>query len=306
MGEQAMAPQDPNMTTLELPDGRALTDADIAQAATTYSGGLLRSTTSVAEHTTPQTDPLARRLAPDEENLKEWLTLEIDWEWPDATSCKAQSRVCLRKADAHDVGTKGDGKADMAMQGVRHDFQCAELVHNLRAMAEKATEWNAPVHVSKIDFAKACVNVRHSAIRRAMLRRGVPPPVVATYIRDMRRSGVVFACKMADATVGLRRGCSLSPLVVRWVVEDVVSVARERWQMMGAGLDLDGHVLDCLAWRRRHVGVRVQCRIASRHDRGPPAGCVGGSWPRVALRKVHQGCDFPGGPQTQADTTESS
>lgn len=31
-------------------------------------------------------------------------------------------------------------------------------------------------------------------------------------------------------------------------LEDVVSVAKERWRAMGVGLDLDGHVLDCLAW----------------------------------------------------------
>lgn len=76
----------------------------------------------------------------------------------------------------------------MGMQGFRRGFQRAEVIHSLRAIAEKATQCNVPVYVSQIDFARASVSVRHTAIRRAMLSRGVPPLLVAMHSRDMRHS----------------------------------------------------------------------------------------------------------------------
>lgn len=63
-----------------------------------------------------------------------------------------------------------------------------------------------------------------------MYRRGVPIPVIVTYIRDMRSVGLVFVhgqwrTNPISSTVGLGQGCSLSPLVFRWRIEDEVAEA---------------------------------------------------------------------------------
>lgn len=110
----------------------------------------------------------------------------------------------------------------MAMQGFRRGFQCAELVHCLRAVG-KATEWSVPAYMSQVDFAQARDSVR-------AMRRGVPPLVVAADLRDMRHSELLIAragwqTRPIAPTVGLRQGCSLSRLVFRWVLEDAVSLA---------------------------------------------------------------------------------
>lgn len=79
------------------------------------------------------------------------------------TSPKAVSCILLHKAEPPDVGTNGTGKAEMSMQGFRREFQCAELVHSSRAVAEKAMEWNVPVCISQTDFAMPCHATPRSA-----------------------------------------------------------------------------------------------------------------------------------------------
>lgn len=78
-----------------------------------------------------------------------------------------------------------------------------------------------PVYISQVDFARANDSVRHPAIRRAMLRRGVPPPVVAPYIKYMSRSDLIFVhagwqTRPVAPTVGLRQGCSLGGCWRAW------------------------------------------------------------------------------------------
>lgn len=124
---------------------------------------------------TVQVQLLPKQAAPTEFRLLRPINLLV-------TSCKALSRAFLRKAEPHDTGSDGQGKADMAMQGFRRGFQCAELIHTLRAVVEKATQWSVPVYISQVDFARAYDSGRHPAIRRAMLRGGEPPLVVAGYI----------------------------------------------------------------------------------------------------------------------------
>lgn len=141
----------------------------------------------------------------------------------------------------------------LAMQLFRKGFQCAELIHTNRSLTEKAMEWQVPMCVSQVDFARALDNVRHGATQRSTLRRRVPPPVVAAYLRDMRGSELIFVhdgwkTRPIRPSIGLRQGCSLSPLVFRWVMEDAVDSKREAWVRLGLGFKLGEHVLTCLAW----------------------------------------------------------
>lgn len=96
------------------------------------------------------------------------------------TSCNAFSRTLLHKAEAHDLGTHRRGRADPAMQGFRNGFQCAELIQRFRSLVEKATEWQIPMCISQIEFARVYDSIRHGPIQRSMLRRGAPASELAT------------------------------------------------------------------------------------------------------------------------------
>lgn len=49
-------------------------------------------------------------------------------------------------------------------------------------------------------------------------------------------------------SIGLRQGCSLSPLVFRWLIEGTIGEARAEWSRLGLGIALGEHVFACLAW----------------------------------------------------------
>lgn len=110
-----------------------------------------------------------------------------------------------------------------------------------------------PLCVSQVDFSQVCDSVRHGAVQRSMLRRGVAPPIVAAYLRNMRGNELVFVhdgwrTRPIHPSIGLRQGCSLSPVVFRWVMEDTIDAAREEWSRLGLGVSFGEHVLTCLAW----------------------------------------------------------
>lgn len=117
----------------------------------------------------------------------------------------------------------------------RPTLQCAEVVTILRGVAEKSTEWNELVCVVQLDFARACDAVRHAAIARSMHRRGVPAPVGALYLREIRASTLVFGhigwhTAPVSPTIGLRQGCGVSPMVFRWIMEDIFVEVQEDWR----------------------------------------------------------------------------
>lgn len=60
--------------------------------------------------------------------------------------------------------------------------------------------------------------------------------------------------------VGLRLGCSLTPLVFRWVMEELMAEARELWTAAGVGLHLDTDVLQVLGWEND------KCFLAEPHQ----------------------------------------
>lgn len=60
------------------------------------------------------------------------------------------------------------------------------------------------------------------------MRRGVPQPLAASYIREIGATSLQFRhsswqTKPITPTLGLRQGCSLSPMVFRRVLEDVMA-----------------------------------------------------------------------------------
>lgn len=65
--------------------------------------------------------------------------------------------------------------------------------------------------------------------------------------------------------VGLKEGCSLSPLVFRWCIEEAGAEAQEDWNWLDHGRALDDWVLQVLAWADDLLYFRRE-QAASRRD----------------------------------------
>ena len=82
--------------------------------------------------------------------------------------------------------------------------QAHEVVSMLRRMAEQANEWQVPVFVMDCDVAAASDHVSHHEIVRATMEMGVPPVLIAAWIREYRNFETIV--KFDDIeTPGIRR-----------------------------------------------------------------------------------------------------
>lgn len=190
------------------------------------------------------------------------------------------------------------GKADMAVQGFRRGFQCAELMHCFRAVAEQATEWSVPVYASQVGFARAYDSVRHPAGHVAQGSAATSGGSI--YQRYAALGFCSCTCRLADATD--RSDRRPSPWMLTQPAGLLVGAGGRGEHSPGA-LAMQGRRAGRRRPRvglprvgRRHVVVRVQRGVPGRHHRSVAAAGLGGSRLIVALRKVRLGCDLPGGP----------
>lgn len=159
----------------------------------------------------------------------------------------------LHKCEACDSAIDGSGTPDRAIMGFRKEYQCAELVHVPRGITEKAAEWGTPRFFSQVDFGRAYDSVLHSAVVRAMLRRGVPPPILGAYVRDMRGTELVFQHD-GWAFDAITPGVLPEPLRLAWPPKFVAN---------GTPQGLGG----------RHVAFRVVTEPVRSHGGDTSLGC---------------------------------
>lgn len=166
---------------------------------------------------------------------------------------KIRSKLTLRQTEAHDGRNCPDARPAAAQMGFRRGYQCAEVIAIVRDLLERCTEWDTPLCVSQMDFARAYDSIKHAALIRAMERRDVPRPVIAAYLRELRSARMVFrhsgwATEGIAPSVGLRQGCSVSPMIFRWTMEEVFEAVKPQWEARGCGLSIDGSRMTHICW----------------------------------------------------------
>lgn len=86
-----------------------------------------------------------------------------------------------------------------------------------------------------------------------MAGRGVLLPLAAAYVREARRAHTVLShaewkTEPIRAGVGLRQGCAASPMIFRWVLQDLLEPLHKSWTERGLGILVDDDALTHLAW----------------------------------------------------------
>lgn len=109
-------------------------------------------------------------------------------------------------------------------------------------MLDRRADRGEATAVIQQDFARDDT-VWRAALWDGMRRRKIPRPLALAYLREAARTALVFQhndweTSAVSPKVGLRQGCSASPMLFRWVVQDALADLEARWISDGAGLDV--------------------------------------------------------------------
>lgn len=128
----------------------------------------------------------------------------------------------------------GDHRGDCPL-GFKKGHSVAEVSLVFRLLRDRCLEWGLGFCALQLNFAIVYGSVVHAALRDSMLARGVPASEVMWYIRETRASclhpseGHRCAPEVTPQR-GLGQGCSCSPMIFRWVVQDAVLPLVQTWR----------------------------------------------------------------------------
>lgn len=161
--------------------------------------------------------------------------------------CKVYMRLLIQRLQPFDTCRHE------SIQGFCPGRHGHELSHCLSTLSERAWEWRRALTVVKLDWSGAFDGVLHSAIEQTFRRRGVPCALGAAVLRELSRRCLTFS--MSGITAGpvqvhkgLVQGCSASPLLFRWLTEDLLHAASLRWRQANAGFSLEDIWVPALCW----------------------------------------------------------
>lgn len=111
--------------------------------------------------------------------------------------------------------------------GFKNGYSVAELVLEFRILRDRTLEWGGSFWNAQLDFAAAYDSVDHSWLVESMVQRGLPRAEALWYVRETQASTSrpthgPWAAGEIKPHRGLKQGCSCSPMLFRWCVQDVL------------------------------------------------------------------------------------
>uniref|UniRef100_A0A034VWX2 LINE-1 reverse transcriptase-like protein n=1 Tax=Bactrocera dorsalis TaxID=27457 RepID=A0A034VWX2_BACDO len=153
--------------------------------------------------------------------------------------------------------------------GFRPHCSCVDHINTLRVIVEQSAKWRTPLYLCFIDFEKAFDTLKHDAIWRALVCKGVPEKLI-NLIKQLYsgaccrvRCGNILSSGIQVRT-GVRQGCVLSPLLFNLVLDLAMrqACANNRgisWGLSGSLEDLDYADDICLlSHKYSHISVKLE------------------------------------------------
>lgn len=166
-------------------------------------------------------------------------------------SAKIWSRTMFLLLERYDTNCSpfhlGSGKA----------HSCPDPVTIVCLLLEQRGEWGLKTCMLQLDLARAYDAVRHTAILKSMVKRGVPYPLALAYIREGMRAQMALShedciTEPIRAGVGLRQSCRASPTCFQRVFQDTLTSRKLGPERVRISHGCRNHHTPCMG--RRCVG----------------------------------------------------
>lgn len=109
--------------------------------------------------------------------------------------------------------------------GFRGGRSCTDNTFTIKQIIEKHREHNKETHILFIDYKKAFDRVVREKLWDILERRGIPLHLIRVIKSMYKNSKITITdneTKMATINLGLRQGCSLSPILFNIYIDDVL------------------------------------------------------------------------------------
>lgn len=139
-----------------------------------------------------------------------------------------------------------DEQQPVEQAGFRKGFSTIDHIHTLKQVLEKYNEYNKPVYVAFIDYAKAFDSLNHKYIWDTLEQQGIPPTYISIlktiYSNSQARIQLETLGSKFCIKRGVRQGDPLSPKLFSAVLESIFR--NLNWE--GFGLNINGSKLNHL------------------------------------------------------------
>lgn len=139
-----------------------------------------------------------------------------------------------------------DEQQPVEQAGFRKGFSTIDHIHTLKQVLEKYNEYNKPVYVAFIDYAKAFDSLNHKYIWNTLEQQGIPPTYISIlktiYSNSQARIQLETLGSKFCIKRGVRQGDPLSPKLFSAVLESIFR--NLNWE--GFGLNINGSKLNHL------------------------------------------------------------
>ena len=168
--------------------------------------------------------------------------------WRGITLLSVPSKI-LTKIILNRIKDTVDSKMRKEQAGFRKGRSCVDMINTLRIVIEQSTEYQAPLHLSFVDFEKAFDSISRESIWKALTVFGIPRKIInliKIIYRDYRCQ-VIHNGRLSEpfeVTAGVRQGCLLSPIIFLMVLDGVMRKVTSRprglqWGITGRLEDID-------------------------------------------------------------------